>query len=178
MTSPADQTQAPTLEVARLLIRGGTTRLMQLWQGLQASLGLAAKETEAPSVDESTNLARERTQLALQRSYLACDRTLQAWIRTSLSMISFGFTLGKLGQAVQSAEFKGFLRREWSVDSVAYFLVVLGTVGLLAATYQHLVSLSGLRAQGLRNQPSISFIIAMFLVLLGVFAFSALVMNL
>jgi len=43
------------------------------------------------------------TQLALQRSFLATERTLMAWIRTSISMIGFGFTLAKLFQSLASA---------------------------------------------------------------------------
>ena len=178
MTSPTDQTPPHTFQAARLAMHGDTPTLKRVWQGLLASFGLPVKVDAAPSADTSTELAQERTQLALERSYLACDRTLQAWVRTSLSMISFGFTLGKLGQAVDSVAFKGMLRHEWTVSSVAYFLVILGTLGLLGATFQHLISLGKLRAQGLRSQPSISFIIAVFLVLLGGFSFSALVMQL
>ncbi len=40
----------------------------------------------------STNeLASDRTELAKYRSRAAADRTLMAWIRTSLSLIGFGF---------------------------------------------------------------------------------------
>ena len=39
--------------------------------------------------------------LAMERTHLSYERTLMAWIRTSLSMITFGFTLGKLAQMLQ-----------------------------------------------------------------------------
>jgi len=178
MTSPTQQALPRAADVARFVIDGGTTRLRRIWQGLQASFGLRVETRADLPADESTELSRERTHLALERSYLACDRTLQAWIRTSLSMISFGFTLGKLGQAAESGDFKGMLMRQWSVRGIAYFLVILGTLGLLAAIFQHLISLGNLRVQGFRNQPSISFFIAAFLTLLGGFAFSALVLHL
>ena len=38
--------------------------------------------------------------LALDRNKLAAERTLMAWVRTSLSMISFGFTIYKFLQAI------------------------------------------------------------------------------
>jgi uncharacterized membrane protein YidH (DUF202 family) len=36
------------------------------------------------------------TELAFQRTRQAADRTLMAWMRSSISMISFGFSIGKL----------------------------------------------------------------------------------
>ena len=38
--------------------------------------------------------------LALDRNKLAAERTLMAWVRTSLSMISFGFTIYKFLQVI------------------------------------------------------------------------------
>ena len=38
--------------------------------------------------------------MARERTILAADRTLMAWIRTTLSMISFGFTIYKFLQAM------------------------------------------------------------------------------
>ena len=42
----------------------------------------------------------DATRLALSRTILAHDRTLMAWVRTSTSMISFGFTIYKFFQFV------------------------------------------------------------------------------
>jgi len=39
--------------------------------------------------------------LALDRTRLAAERTLMAWVRTALSMISFGFTIYKFLQVLQ-----------------------------------------------------------------------------
>ena len=50
--------------------------------------------------DEIEPVKPDATQLALERTSMAAERTLQAWIRTALSLISFGFTIGKLGQVV------------------------------------------------------------------------------
>ena len=92
-------------------------------------------EHRVKAVDTSICLAHERTDLALERNYLASERTLMGWIRTSLAIISFGFTIGKLGQILHEVEIKGLLghfTHTVSVESIAYFLVVLGTVTLLA----------------------------------------------
>ena len=37
------------------------------------------------------------------RTIMAADRTLMAWIRTSLSMLSFGFTIYKFLQAIDKS---------------------------------------------------------------------------
>jgi putative membrane protein len=37
-------------------------------------------------------------ELALRRTFLAHERTLMAWVRTSVSLISFGFTIYKFFQ--------------------------------------------------------------------------------
>jgi putative membrane protein len=118
------------------------------------------------------------TNLAMDRNYMAAERTLMAWIRTALSMISFGFTIGKLGQVISSVEVKGLLSntRMMSVESIAYFLVILGTVALLMATIQHRVRMHQLYEMGLRRQVSTSFVVASLLIVVGGFAMTSLVM--
>ena len=118
------------------------------------------------------------TNLAMDRNYMAAERTLMAWIRTALSMISFGFTIGKLGQVISSVEVKGLLSntRMLSVESIAYFLVILGTVALLMATIQHRVRMHQLYEMGLRRQVSTSFVVASLLIVVGGFAMTSLVM--
>jgi putative membrane protein len=44
------------------------------------------------------------TRLAAQRARLAQERTLMAWIRTSTSLIAFGFTIFKFFQYLATNE--------------------------------------------------------------------------
>jgi putative membrane protein len=143
-------------------------------------LGLAAALGIEPRGSTGRDRLDHGTLLAVERSYLAADRTLMAWIRTALSMISFGFTIGKLGQTVADIELQGGLRgpRMVSVESVAYFLVILGTSALLAALLQYLISVGEYAAMGLRHRVSISFVVGVVLVAVGGLAFTALVMQL
>lgn len=119
------------------------------------------------------------TQLALERNYLADERTLMAWVRTSLSMISFGFTLSKLGQILQDVQYRGLLgvTRTVSIKELAYFLVVLGTLALLGASFQHWRRVRELCGMGLGRQFSITFVVALALAAVGGFALTSMVMS-
>jgi putative membrane protein len=117
------------------------------------------------------------TLLALDRTALAVERTLMGWIRTTLSMISFGFTIGKVGEAL--SDVKGVLRlRTYSVKGLANFLVIVGTVALLLAAFQHWNRVRELRAMGLPRRHSLAFVVALLLAALGGFALTALVLAL
>jgi putative membrane protein len=77
----------------------------------------------------------DSTQLALDRTWLAHERTLMAWVRTSASMISFGFTIYKFFQFEPKAQ-----RPEHVLLSPRNFAVILvatGIITLVAATIQH-----------------------------------------
>jgi putative membrane protein len=158
-------------------------RIMKLISSFSSALSLGKGKTEKQMVqadDLSTQLAHRRTDLAMDRNYLAAERTLMGWIRTALSMISFGFTIGKLGQVMSSVEVKGFLGKTkmMSVESIAYFLVILGTVALLAAAFQHWQRVRELYDMGLSRKLSITFYVAIVLTVVGGFALSSLVMSL
>jgi putative membrane protein len=131
--------------------------------------------------EDSANLAADTsTRLAMERNYMASDRTLMAWVRTSLSMISFGFTLGKLGQVLHDVTLQRLIggTRTVSIEQLAYFLVIIGTVALLGASFQHWNRMRELRAMGLRHRYSITLFVSVILVAVGTFAFTALVLAL
>jgi putative membrane protein len=148
--------------------------------GSALGVGHDPKEDDpAGSADLSTRLAQGRTTLALQRTYLAEERTLESWVRTALSMIGFGFTLGKIAQASGGDQVQGiFGRHTWSISGIAYFLVIVGLVALLGATMQHWIRVRQLYAMGLPRQFSIAFVVALLVAAVGIFAFTALVLEL
>jgi putative membrane protein len=112
--------------------------------------------------------------LARTRTLMAAERTLMAWIRTALAMISFGFTLGKLGDALSSARVTLF-GRTTGIAGVSYYLVCLGTLALVLASVQYRVEVARLVPEGVKRRPSVAFAIAVLLSLLGVFVFMDLV---
>ena len=73
-------------------------------------------------------------ELAKQRNRDAAERTLMAWIRTCLSLISFGFGLDKIVSAIRSTNSLGIGHQGWSVQLISYAFVGTGVVAMAAAT--------------------------------------------
>ncbi len=181
MNNASDEKIPQAKPTPSLALAAGETGIRRFLSGFAAVLGLGATKTPIPStdaIDTGTRLAYERTSLATDRTYWAAGRTLMGWIRTALSMISFGFTIGKLGQTLQEIQVPGFRGLHMiGIDSIAHFLVMLGTGALLAAALQYRKRVRELRKQGLRRQQSIEYWVALVLSVMGIFAFGTLVLN-
>lgn len=121
-------------------------------------------------VKSSDDLAQDRTDMAEMRTILAADRTLMAWTRTSVSMISFGFTLFKFFQYFREAEHLHQFRLH-GPRNIAMLLIGVGVIALGAAAVQHVQFLQKLGVAPKRSVRSLSFIIAVFVALIGVIAF-------
>ena len=126
---------------------------------------------DAPQKDKGTLLAEERTDLALHRTIIAAERTLMAWVRTALSMIGFGFTIYKFFQYLPQDIAAGNVRRPQAPRNMGMTLIALGTLALVAAAWQHRSFLNEVGASQKRHIWSISFVVAIFVVLIGVIAF-------
>jgi putative membrane protein len=132
-------------------------------------------ETAAP--DRGTALAEHRTDLAIQRTVIAAERTLMAWIRTALSMIGFGFTIYKFFQYLPAELAAGEVRRPHAPRNLALTLIGLGTLALMAASYDHRRTLNEMGASQGRHIWSISFVVAIFVILIGAIAFYGVAMR-
>lgn len=76
------------------------------------------------------------------RTILAADRTLMAWIRTSLSMLSFGFTIYKFLQGIAGPDAP---RAAMTAQVVGLFLAGTGTTAIIFGTIGYWVTLKELQ---------------------------------
>jgi putative membrane protein len=120
------------------------------------------QETDNPTTNE----------LAQQRTVMAAERTFMAWARTSLSLISFGFSIFKFMQYAQEIETKAKLTTS-GARNLGTTLVALGVVFLIISSVQHWQLLRrvtpSLRMLNLRAWP-LSLFLAALLTLLGLLA--------
>lgn len=128
-------------------------------------------------VERSSNeLAQDRTVLAAGRTLMAADRSLMAWMRTALSMISFGFTIYKLLQSFQQSG--GELARENAPVTIGLFLTGLGTASMAAGCFEYWHRLEQIRDYHPVKTFRAPFILAIIMLLFGLFFFLSIVTRL
>jgi putative membrane protein len=121
------------------------------------------------------NLTNE---LARQRNRDAAERTLMAWIRTCLSLISFGFGLDKIVGAIDRVS--GDQGPRPGVIAVALAFVFTGILAMAVATLQHLRELRRLRRDDFvyAESPRIAAATATLIGLIGILAMAILIAGL
>jgi putative membrane protein len=127
-------------------------------------------------MNEQPNHKSMANELAKERNRQASDRTLMAWVRTSLSLIGFGFGIASFRDILLEG---GLIRNPLKGFNGALVFglsfIALGVLGLLAATVQHWRILQHLKQDDFSYfgfQP-LAFIMAIMLMIIGLFAFIA-----
>jgi uncharacterized membrane protein YidH (DUF202 family) len=113
---------------------------------------------------------------AKESSREAADRTLMAWIRTSLSLIGFGFGIAKYREILLNAGMIKGPQEEFNTTIIfGLSFIFLGTFALLAAVIQHwrvLQFILGKRTEFTGFKP-LAMVTAILLLCIGLFAFVA-----
>ena len=94
--------------------------------------------------------------MALDRTRLAHERTLMAWVRTSASLISFGFTLHKFFQFMRESQSAPLVHHAFGPREFALMMMGIGLTVLLVATLQHQRDVQQLRAKLDRSRTSLA----------------------
>lgn len=120
--------------------------------------------------------------MSFQRTRMSADRTLMSVMRTSLSLIGFGFTIS---QVFEKAHEAGILKSSHAAHNFGIALVALGIGMLVAGITYHVVFMAGLRrerqqmkADGLVHAESVfplsmTLITALLLLVIGVLAIAS-----
>ena len=114
--------------------------------------------------------------LALDRNRLAAERTLMAWVRTALSMISFGFTIYKFLQVVQEQSTIPVLRAN-APRNLGLVLTGMGTFVVVIASIQHWSYVKNLRADKPYKPWDLSFTVACLIAILGALLFGSILIR-
>ena len=120
--------------------------------------------------------ANASTVLATDRTRLAHDRTLMAWVRTSTSLISFGFTIYKFFQYLKE---QNAVRNDriFGPREYALLMISVGIVALVFATLQHRRDMKALRALHPEVPFSLVTVLAGFMSLIGVVTLLAVIFR-
>jgi len=104
--------------------------------------------------------------LAMERTAYSSERSLMSWIRTSVSLYSFGFSISKfidyLESRVSNLAYSVGLRR------LAIVLIAFGTIALVFAIVEHLKRIRIMKQLGLPPMSPLPLPVGAATALLGV----------
>jgi len=123
----------------------------------------------SPPMKSANEMSQDRTDLSARRTMMGADRSLMAWIRTSLSMISFGFTVYKLLQGIEKSGIA--VPGGSSPRNLGLFLIGLGTVAMVIGTIDYFYTVKTLQLYGQFKLWRPSFVFALIMSVTGLVLF-------
>ncbi len=139
------------------------------------------KEPGTISEGESAEVKEPRRDLrmvgALARTAMSSEQTLMSWVRTSVSLFTFGFSITKffyyLETRQEGVQFSAGPRR------LGIALICLGIFALVIGMIEHVLRLRRLKEQGLRSSSRylLPFASAMVILAVGMAALLSILLN-
>ena len=110
----------------------------------------------------------DATVLAVERTRAAHDRTLLAWVRTSVSLISFGFTIYKFFQYLRDSSGAAAGANPAGPRRFGLTMILVGLLALILATVQYRGDLTKLAARYGPQPRSLTAALALLVGALGI----------
>ena len=128
-------------------------------------MATAEPQSAGPTISESTELAKERNREA-------ADRTLMAWIRTSLSLIGFGFGIDAVVQTLQKTALGNATNLGLNARIFGLSFIAVALMAVIVAMAQYRLELRLLESGNYRYKPifPLGLAVAAALCLVGLFA--------
>ncbi len=124
--------------------------------------------TELPE-KEPYNLNNE---LAKERTRAAADRTLMAWIRTSLSLIGFGFGIPTIVKTIESTRIGKDINPHHFSTIVGLSFISIGTFAMITALKEHRRMVKRIeRDHYIYEKSNTAETVGLMLILVGVVSF-------
>ena len=128
----------------------------------------------------TNNKPSTNTELAKERNRAAAERTLMAWIRTCLSLISFGFGVDRIITALQKSVVYDYIDDPLHLTRIlGLSFIGIGTVAIVLAALEHRQELHHIKQENYRykSRSSLAFIVAISISITGLFAFVRIVIK-
>jgi putative membrane protein len=92
-------------------------------------------------IESDRNEVDASAKLSFQRTVLSHERTMLAWVRTSTSLITFGFAIQQFFRATRGPEFSDLL----GPRAFGLTMIIIGLLALMLAALQHRSAIEALK---------------------------------
>jgi putative membrane protein len=92
-------------------------------------------------IEADSGAVNASAKLALQNTVLAHERTMLAWVRTSTSLITFGFGIQQFFRATRGTDYADLI----GPRTFGLTMIIIGLVALLLAALQYRSSIEALK---------------------------------